>query len=1335
MRFALRKNFPYGLGDRMKIGSGSFGVVSARSWLRSLGMLLALATILCGRAGAQATSSVTGLVTDPSGAVVVDAQVTLTDPNNAFSATVKTNDSGVYQFPQVPPGEHYALTVSKEGFETATIQGVALAINTKETRDVKLALGNVKTVVEVTTQGETTLNTTDASIGTVINGTRVQDLPSLFVNNAAALLQLAPGVVINASPDSSQAGATTGTRADQANITLDGLDVNDQRNGEAFTTVVSAPLNSIEELNIIVGGNDVTSGHASGAQVGLVTKSGTNHFHGEAFEFNRVTALAANDYFNNLNGVPIPALIRNQFGGDIGGPIIRDKLFFFFTYNGLRQKSSQQIEEVVPLPALGNGQLNYINNGPGCGAGSNIVSTPNCISTTPLTGPNSLQALDPSGIGAAPAILSLLANRPYPMENNFNAGDLINTAGFGFAAPVTYNENSYVGKVDYKLSANNRLFARGSWDRWNNDDNVNHFVQTFPGDPVTALIVNHSRSWVVGDTWTASPTIVNSISFGETTSLLVFPLTSAPTFPNLLSFSNGSGVQIIAPFDNTISGTPSLNSQFPDVSVYQFRDTLSWSRGKHTYQFGGVIKPIVFKSGNVVDTNTYGVGLGGNFNALVPSLRPSDIETADSTGITAWDNLFPIALGRFSAVTGGFNFDKAGNPLPQGTLPIRDYHSTEFEFFAQDTWNIRSDLTLTYGLRWEFHNPLTEVNGFEAVPTISEEQLFPTRLANANAGIEGPTAAPLVSYELGGSANHAPGYYRPSYTDFAPRLGLAYSPAFTDGLLGELFGNRKTSVRAGFGINHDVNLIGQGFSLDETSFLFANSSVTDFGSQGPIAAFSPGGDPRFSGLSSFPAVLPPPPSPRPIFTPNLDANGVPVGFNTGGGFGSGAFFNYDPNYRTPYEMNFSLGFQRELPGNWLVDLSYFGKLGRRLTAVGDPAQTVNFKDPASNQFLYTAFAKVQAQLQAGTPFFNVTNQAWFENQMTKAIQAAGLGSCASVGSTLTQGAFPALSCTQLAAGIAGSAWPNGDVSSTLLDLSLIQLNGNPEQGLIPLNSGLLAQDGAAGFIGNFGSSNYNAMILRVNHRLSRNFTMEFDYTLSHSIDNASDIQNSLVTYTFTGAGEVCDLRNLRVCRGNSNFDARHIVAANFEYALPIGHGEWLLHNSSKLVNEIVGGWKVSGIVLAHSGFPFKVDSGTFPIDFTQSAPALFVGTQGDIKGHIHQVTQGGQTMVQYFSNETNALGAFAFPFGGETGTRNVARGPGFWNLDMSVLKDFKMPWSENQVLQFRTDAFNIFNHPNFEPPNATLQAPGNFGTINSTIPGPDGNSYARQLQLGLKYIF
>jgi hypothetical protein len=161
----------------------------------------------------------------------------------------------------------------------------------------------------------------------------------------------------------------------------------------------------------------------------------------------------------------------------------------------------------------------------------------------------------------------------------------------------------------------------------------------------------------------------------------------------------------------------------------------------------------------------------------------------------------------------------------------------------------------------------------------------------------------------------------------------------------------------------------------------------------------------------------------------------------------------------------------------------------------------------------------------------------------------------------------------------------------------------------------------------------------------------------------------------------------------------------------------------------------SATVKTNDSGVYQFSQGTFPIDFTQTAPAVFVGTQSDIGGHIHQVSQNGQTIVQYFSNETNALGAFAFPFGGGTGNRNVARGPGFWNLDMSALKDFKMPWSENHVLQFRTDAFNIFNHPNFEPPNASLQTPGNFGSINATIPGPDGNSYARQLQLGLKYIF
>src|SRR5579862_9548173 len=1288
--------------------------------MRAVVCVAVLVMALAGtRAWGQATSSVTGVVTDPSGGVIVGVDVTLFDANTGFTATTKTNDNGIYEFHEVPPDPNYVLMFKKDGFKNFQLQGVGLAVGTKETRDAKLEVGDTTTTIEVTTSGETTLNTTDASIGTVIDGTRVQDLPSLFVANAAALLQLAPGVQ-PATGDDSQQGSVTGTRGDQANITLDGLDINDNRIGQAFVTVINTPLDSIQELKTTVGGDDASYGHSAGAQVELVTKSGTNNFHGQAYDFNRVSALAANNFFNNLNDIGRPKLIRNQFGGDLGGPILKNKLFFFFTYNGLRADQSQEINDVVPMAALRNGQINYINSNPGCGANSNIVSTPQCISTTPVTGPNSLAALDPQHRGADQALLSFFKSRPYPLPNNFTAGDLVNTAGFQFVAPVHAGDNTFLGKVDYQISANNRMFARGTWDRSVDDDNVNHVIQVFPGDPAPeASIIDHSRSWVVGDTWTISPNMINVASFGETIQVLVFPLTTKPNFPNLLEFFFNGDV-LTGPYDDgtgagAITGGPSFNEQLPIVPVYQIRDNFTWTKGKHTLQFGGVIKPTIFKSGNLTDFNSYNVGLGGGLQQLTANFRPSDINTA-SVAATDWDTIFPLALGRFAAVTAGYNYDKGGSPLAQGSLPVRDYHSTEYEVYAQDTWNLRSDFTVTYGLRWQFHEPLTEVNGFEAVENRTVPQIFNARQANAAAGIEGPNAAPIISYSLGGSANNAPGYYKPSYTNFAPRLGLAYSPSKKDGFWGALLGDRKSSIRAGFGINYDVNLVGEGFELDELSFLFSNSFSNQFGN---LAT-----DPRFTGFSSLPAPPSPGKIPRPTFSPNVDGNGIPIGFNDGG-FGptNSVLFNFDPHYKTPYEMSFNLSLQRELPGNWFVDVTYIGKLGRKLTALGDPAQTLNFKDAASGQFLYTAFANVQKQLQSGVQPGNLTAQPWFENQMSKA--AAQFGSNCPGVSTAFFGV--ALNCTNLGAALASSVWANGDVSSTLLDIAddgVFFFTGNPEQGLLPLNSGLLAQDGAAGFIGNFASSNYNALLLKVNHRLSHNLAMEFDYAYAHSIDNDSDIQNELVSFN---AAEVCDLRNLRVCRGDSNFDARHTFAANFEYGLPIGRGQWIGHDLPRPVDEIIGGWKVSGIVIAHTGYPIKIDTGTFPIDFTQTAPAVFIGTQSDIKGGIHGVSTGGQNTLQYFANPTAALGAFAFPFGGGTGNRNVARGPGYWNTDLALLKDFTMPWKETHVLQFRAEAFNVFNHPDFNPPSTDILSPGNFGALNSTA------NAERQLQLALVY--
>lgn len=1296
--------------------------------MRKCGFLLAVAFALSAFpivSTAQSVASITGVVTDTSGAVVPGASIKVTNTQTGASLFGKTAGDGSYRIVDVPPGPAYSLTVKKDGFETLVINNLYLSVGAPTTRDVQLQLGEITQTVEVTVPGGAgSLDTTDATIGTVVEGNRVQDLPSLFVNNASQFLELAPGV--QSTGNDSQTGVVTGTRADQTNITLDGLDVNDQRLGGAFTTAVNTPLDAIQEISTIVGGDDASYGHSAGAQVELVTKSGTNQFHGEAFDFNRVTALAANNYFNNLEGIPIPPLIRNQFGGDIGGPILKNKLFFFFSYNGLRAKTSQEINDVVPLAALRNGQLNYINDGAGCGPSSNIVSTPSCISTTPATGPGSLASLDPQHVGADLALLSFITSRPYPTENNFNVGDLINTAGFLFTAPANSKDNTFVGKIDYQLNSKHALFARGTWDRSIDDDDVNFLIKVFPGDPgPISASVDHSRSWVVGDTWIISPTMANKISFGETDQFIVFPLTSKPNFPNLLEFFFNQNI-ITPPYDDTINGDTTFNEQLPIVPVYELRDAFTWTKGNHTLQFGGVLKPTIFKSGNLTDFNTYDVGLGGQISNLNSTLRPADI-ASNSVATTEWDSLFPLALGRIASVTAGFNYNLAGAPLPQGTIPVRDYHATEYEFYAQDVWKIRSDLTVTAGLRWQFHNPLSEVHGFEAVPNISPEKIFAIRQADAAAGIEGPDAVPLITYSLGGPANHGPGYYQADFHNFAPRIGLAYSPFGGDSFFGHLLGRRKTSIRAGFAINYDDNLIGQGFELDETSFLFSNSVEQ---ANGSLLT-----DPRFSGYGSLPAAPAASPTPRP-FTPNLDGNGVPIGFNTSGGFGpNSAFFNFDPNYKTPYEISFSLGVQRELPHDWLVDVSYFGKVAHRLPAIGDVGQTLNFKDAASGQFLYDAFGKVQASLQStGGDFTAVPNQPWFENQMTMAVNAAGIPNCptalAIIGSEFGVSLPSVSSCTQMAAFLEGGVWANGDVSTTLVGLADLQPDGNPEHGLIPLNAGQLAQDGAAGFIGNYGSSSYNALLVRLNHRMSHDFTLEFDYAYSHSMDNDSDIQNNLVTFTGTGEAEVCDLRNLHVCRANSNFDATHTVAANFDYGLPFGQGKWLGNSSSKLLNEVIGGWRVSGIVTAHTGFPFSVNSGTFPIDFTQSAPAVFTGNQSDLTAGVHVVPIAGSTPeVQYFSNPTNAQGAFTFPFGGGTGNRNVVRGPGYWNVDFAILKSFTMPWSENHRLEFRAEGFNLFNHVNFAPPSASILSPGNFGALSLT------ENDARQIQLALKYSF
>lgn len=390
-----------------------------RNWIARLALL---AVVVSGTAvlHGQDRASLAGVVTDATGAVVPATQVTLANPHTGVSYKQTTDAQGSYRFPIVPPAQGYTVTFEHPGFAKVQIKEIELLVGTTRTQNATLNAGT-NTEVEVSaSNSEVTLNTTDASIGNNFDVDLVNDLPVQSRSSPAALFSLQPGVT-----DSS----VTGARTDQTSITLDGMDVNDIAAGSGLSSIVgNAPVDAIQEFKGTVAGLPSYLGTGSGGQFQLVTKSGTNRFHGDLNEYHRDTTTVANNWFNNNAGIPRTPLIRNQFGGAIGGPAWRDKLFFFFDFNTSRIIQSSNGAVTVPLDSYRNGEVAYINDNEGCTSSSRQDTTPNCIS---YLSPTDIQALDPSGLGTDQALLAFINNR-YPHANDVTLGDGINTGGFRF---------------------------------------------------------------------------------------------------------------------------------------------------------------------------------------------------------------------------------------------------------------------------------------------------------------------------------------------------------------------------------------------------------------------------------------------------------------------------------------------------------------------------------------------------------------------------------------------------------------------------------------------------------------------------------------------------------------------------------------------------------------------------------------------------------------------------------------------------------------------------------------------------------------------------------------
>ena len=385
--------------------------------MRTITTTLFVGFLVTAAAFGQALTSLTGTVDDPSGAVLPGATITIVNDATHASRQATSDAVGRFSILQAQPGI-YTVTAKAAGFSDVTIYKVELLVNTPATLPIVFEkIGSVSASVSVSAEG-VQLNTTDASLGNAISGKAITQLP-FEGRNVVGLLSLQPGVVFlgetppGANPDY-RSGAVNGGKSDQANVTLDGVDVNDQQNHTAFTSVLRVTLDSVEEFRTVTTNAGADMGRSSGAQVSLVTKSGTNALHGSLYEFNRNTATSANDFFNNLSGLPRNKLIRNVFGGAIGGPVKKDRLFYFLNYEGRRDRSDSTSLQIVPTENFRNGLFNYVRND----------------GTVGQLSPADIKAIDPAHLGANPAVLSLL--KQYPLPNDFTQGDTLNTAGYRF---------------------------------------------------------------------------------------------------------------------------------------------------------------------------------------------------------------------------------------------------------------------------------------------------------------------------------------------------------------------------------------------------------------------------------------------------------------------------------------------------------------------------------------------------------------------------------------------------------------------------------------------------------------------------------------------------------------------------------------------------------------------------------------------------------------------------------------------------------------------------------------------------------------------------------------
>jgi hypothetical protein len=1268
------------------------GMISIGFRLRTarIAVLLFAGTLIWG----QASTSLRGVISDSQGAVVAGASVKIIQTDAGLSRTVLTDEGGGYQFVQMPPGA-YDVTVMKPGFAVMTRRNVQLPVDTPITLNLTLQVSTVSETVNVNVD-VSTISTSDASVGNPFSEQQIRQLP-LQTRNVVELLSLQPGVT--------QTGEVLGAHRDQNNVTLDGVDVNDYQdagvgasvsqqgsnaNGAVsapgFTSVLPIPLDSVEEFRVTVAGLGPEGGRSSGGQVTLITKSGTNQLHGSLYEYNRNTLTSANTWFNNEAGIGRQPLVRNQFGASLGGPVWKNRIFYFFNYERRLDASGVSEERYVPTSSLQQGVL--------------TVQTSDGVKTINAAG---LLAIDPQHLGVNPLMPNYLSQFPAGNDPAGGADGGLNFSAYRFNAPDDLDNRAYVGKMDFILdgAARHTLSIRGTLSNSTQDRvsdiNGSDGLAEFPGQSAASKTLNNSKGLAATYTAVLRPNLVNSLRYGYTRQGV-----------------QDTGVGGIGVSFDSLSSLQNYNARGDGyiIPVSNILDDLTWTKGSHTITMGLNLRYLTnhrtsydssFASYGYAVGQALGLGEDGD-NAVQSYLqeKTGDPNLTISNG-QAVAAALGVLYGAIDTTNITYQFLRNGSILPQGAPSIRDFRENEYAFYVGDSWRVRKDLTINYGLRYENQRPPYETNGLQVGTTQPIQDWFDERYYLSTQGVPGNAIPnPTLTYVLNGPVNHQPSWYNPDNLNFAPRVGIAYAPQSKEGLLGKIFGGSGV-FRAGAGIAYDHF----GSSLITTYDQFGSAGLsTTLGNQ---TSYDFSTAPRFNGTN--PAQTPAPPGGFPYTPPPIYAI-------------AGSFEGIDTDLKAPYSYLLNANFARQLPGKVTIEIGYAGRLSHRLLLEGDVYQpSLDFKDTVSG------LTWTQGMNLLRNDFNSISSSIGYPNQNAPNSTVATMvqnNPSLIPNDAFVESMFPALKNYFFQ----GSASANyfyaiyGVYNGSYLD-TLHTVDREP--GLYGTGTKCASRTGCFTFFPVQGSGNptwmnageaaYHGGTVSIRRAFSNGLSFDLNYTLSHSIDNASGAES--------GEGEVNaaieNILNQKQFRGSSDFDIRNNFNGNVLYQLPIGKGKLVLRNAPGWLDEIVDGWQISTIMRVSSGLPSDIQ-GTFAFNTSYWFPSLAIPA-GQFQEHQGIDAQGNPSL---FAN-TNVINAFADQAPGQTGTRAIVRLAGITNFDIAAAKAFKLPL-EGHTIQFRAEAFNAFNNVNFISPSLALYQPATFGEYQSTMP-------PRVMQFALRYQF